>query len=190
MKSVRFASLLCMPMLALGAFAYQGSAQQPAQAPQSSGAASQTSQQPDAATPGTASQTQPGSVQSPQGQTPQSESSQAPMRSGNPVDDQVSALTAALNLTNDQQAKVKSILVDQHQQALTFVGDNSLSRDQKLQKMRDLRQASIGKVRETLTTDEQKTKFDNMVQSQNQRIRESEQQQQAQPQQNSTTPPK
>ncbi|MFL6437516.1 MAG: hypothetical protein ACJ71Q_08055 [Terriglobales bacterium] len=187
MKSVRFASLLCMPMLALGAFAYQGSMQQPTQTPQSSGAAGQTSQPPDAAAPGTASPSQPGTVQSPQAQSPQAEPSQSPMRSGgNPIDAQVNALTTALNLTSDQQVKVKTILADQHQQALTFVGDNSLSRDQKVQKMRDLRQGSIGKVRETLTS-EQKTKFDNMVQAQNERIRQSEQQQQ---QQNNTPQPK
>jgi hypothetical protein len=187
MKSAKFASLLCMPMLALGAFAYQGSMQQPTQTPQSSGAANQTSQPPDAAAPGTTSQAQPGTVQSPQGQTPQGEPSQAPMHSdANAIDAQVNALATALNLTSDQQAKVKTILTDQHQQALTFVGDNSLSRDQKVQKMRDLRQGSIGKVRDTLNS-EQKTKFDNMVQAQNERIRQSEQQQQ---QQNSTPQPK
>jgi hypothetical protein len=104
----------------------------------------------------------------------------------NAIDAQVNALATALNLTSDQQVKVKTILTDQHQQALTFVGDSSLSRDQKVQKMRALRQASIGKVRETLTSDQQ-TKFDNMVQAQNERIRESEQQQQ---QQNSPPQPK
>jgi hypothetical protein len=169
-------------MLALGAFAYQGSMQQPTQLPQSSGAANQTSPQPGASAPGTASQ-----AQSPQGQTPQVEPSQPPMHSDtNAIDAQVNALATALNLTSDQQVKVKTILTDQHQQALTFVGDSSLSRDQKVQKMRALRQASIGKVRETLTSDQQ-TKFDNMVQAQNERIRESEQQQQ---QQNSTAQPK
>jgi len=56
----------------------------------------------------------------------------------------------------------------------------------KVQKMHELRQSTIDKVRGTLTGDEQKNKFDNMVQAQNERIREREQQQQ---QQGNTPPP-
>ena len=109
------------------------------------------------------------------------------MHSGTPgVDDQVSALTAALNLTPDQQAKVKSILEDQHQQAVGVVNDNSLSRDAKVQKIHELRQGTIDKVRGILTSDEQKTKFDSMVQEKNDRVRQSEQP----PPQNNTPPPK
>jgi hypothetical protein len=176
MKSSNLPILFSMLTLALGAFAYQGSMQQPAQTP---GTANQTSQQPGVAPPATESQPQPGTVPSVQGQAPQAEPSQAPpMRTGNGVDDQVNALSAVLNLTSAQQAKVKTILESQHQQALTVVSDNSLSRDVKVQKMHELRQSTIDKVRGTLTGDEQKNKFDNMVQAQNERIREREQQQQ------------
>lgn len=104
------------------------------------------------------------------------------------TDDQVNALTSALNLTSDQQAKVRTILDDQHQQAVTVVNDGSLTRDAKLQKIHELRQSTIDKVRATLTSDEQKSKFDTMVQAQNDRIREREQQPQPQP--NNTPPPK
>jgi secreted trypsin-like serine protease len=104
------------------------------------------------------------------------------------TDDQVNALTSALNLSTDQQAKVRTILDDQHQQAVNVVNDTSLTRDAKLQKIHQLRQSTIDRVRATLTSDEQKSKFDTMVQAQNDRIREREQQQQPQP--NNTPPPK
>lgn len=190
MKTFRIAVFLCLAMSALGAFAYQGSMQQPAQTPQTPGAASQNPQNPGATPPYTPSQTQPGTVQNPETQNPQGQPSQAPpMRSGaSAVDEQVSALASALNLTPDQQAKVKTILEDQHQQAVGVVNDPSATQDAKLQKIHALRQSTIDKVRATLTSDDQKTKFDNMVQAQNERIREREQQQN--PQQNNPATPK
>lgn len=106
------------------------------------------------------------------------------------IDEQVNTLTQALNLNSDQQAKVKTILEDQHQQAVNLISDNSLSRDAKVQKIHEIRQSTIDKVRGTLTSDEQKSKFDTMVQAQNDRIRQREHQQQPQPQQNNTPPPK
>jgi len=113
------------------------------------------------------------------------------MRSGTPgIDDQVSALTSALNLSSDQQTKVRSILQDQHQQAVNVVNDTSLSRDAKVQKIHQLRQSTIDKVRATLTSDDQKTKFDTMVQAQNDRLREREQQQQQPPSPSNTPVPK
>jgi hypothetical protein len=189
MKSFTVALLFCMLVVALGAFASQGSMQQPAQTPQAPGAASQTSQQPGTMPPSAAPQSQPGTVQSPEAQTPKAEPSQAPpMHAGTPgIDQQVSALSAALNLTSDQQAKVKTILEDQHQQAVIVVNDSSLAQDAKVQKMHDLRKSTVDKVRGTLTSDEQKNKFDAMVQAQNDRIHATEQQQQ---QQNNTPAPK
>ncbi len=202
MKSFTVAICLCTA-LAVGAFAYQGSTQQPAQMPQAPSAASQNPEHPGATPPYVPPQSQPGTAQTPGAQnpgaqTPQSEpSQQPPMRSGaSATDDQVNALASALNLTTDQQAKVKTILEDQHQQAVSVVNDGSMSRDAKLQKIHQLRQSTIDKVRATLTSDEQKSKFDTMVQAQNDRIHQAEQQQQ-QPQQppqqqpqNNTPPPK
>ena len=188
MKIFRVVALFCMLMSAAGVFAHQGSVQQPAQTPQTTGAASQNQQNPGVPSPSTPPQAQPGTVPSPETQTPQGQPSQTPpMRSGSSgADAQVNALTTALNLNSDQQAKVKTILEDQHQQAVTVVNDPSLSQDAKLQKVRALRQSTIDKVRSTLTTNEQKSKFDNMIQAQNERIREREQQQQ----QNTTPQPK
>lgn len=185
MKSFAVSIVFCM-LVALGAFAYQGSTQQPSQMP-SPGTASQNPQHPGATPPYAPPQAQPGTVQNPEAQTPQTEPSQTPtMHSGTPgIDDQVSALTSALNLSADQQAKVRAILEDQHQQAVAVVGDSALSHDSKVQKIHMLRQSTIDKVRGTLTSDDQKSKFDTMVQAQNERLREREQQQ---PQQQNNTP--
>lgn len=175
MTSVRSSVFLTLLLLALGAFAVQSSVQQPGQVPQQPGATSPSAQQPGNTPPNATPQTPPGSVQN-----PQTEPSQPPMRSGPPsIDDQVSTLSTRLNLSSDQQAKLKSILEDQHQQAATVAGDTSLSQDDRMQKILSLRQATIGKVRAILTNDQQKQTFDNMVEAQNQRLREREQQPQS-----------
>jgi len=181
MKSFRLVILFCTVMLTLAAFGHQGSMQQPAQMPQTPGAASQNPQAPGATPPYAPPQTQPGTVQTPETQTPEGAPQAAPMRSGvSAIDDQVNALTAALNLTGDQQTKVRTILQDQHQQVMSLASDTSLSREAKMQKVHTLRQSTIDKVRGTLTSEEQKSKFDSMVQAQNERIREKEQQDQHQ----------
>lgn len=183
MKNFTVAILFCM-LMALGAFAHQGSMQQPAQTPQTPGAAEQSPQHPGATPPSAAPQSQPGTVQTPDAQAPQTEPSQgSAMHSGTPgVDDQVSALTSALNLSPDQQAKVKTILEDQHQQAVVVVNDPALAREAKVQKINELRHGTIAKVRATLTSDEQKSKFDSMVQE------KKDAHQGEQPQQQNNTP--
>jgi Spy/CpxP family protein refolding chaperone len=94
--------------------------------------------------------------------------SQAPHTSNSNIDDQVKILAGELNLTNDQQDKVKSILTDQHQQAMTVVQDNAMSREDKLNKIHSLRETTISKVRQTLTPDQQ-PKFDQMIANMHQR---------------------
>src|SRR5262249_9284157 len=125
---------------------------------------------------------QPG--QQPGAQTQQPPSSAQP---GQPpsIDDQVAGLAQQLNLTPDQQAKVKTALEDQHTQAMTIIQDNSLPREDKIQKIHALRQTTIAKGRATLTSDDQKSKFDQMVSAQDDRMHQREQQP---PQQ--TPPPK
>jgi Spy/CpxP family protein refolding chaperone len=78
------------------------------------------------------------------------------------VDDHVKELTTKLNLSNDQQAKVKSILEDTHQQMDTLAKDQSISKDDKHAKMKELHELVHSKVRDVLT-DDQKPKFDAMV---------------------------
>lgn len=87
------------------------------------------------------------------------------------VDDQVKMLSEKLNLSDDQQAKVKSILTDQHQQMQAIRDDSSLSQDDKRSKMRGLRDATHSKIRDVLN-DDQKTKFDQMQQEMRERSKE------------------
>jgi len=135
-------------------------------------------QSPSQAQPGQPGAMQPGQT-SPQTQ-PQAPSSAQPGQAPS-IDDQVQVLAQELNLTPDQQAKVKTALQDQHSQAMTIIQDASLQRDDKIQKIHALREGTIAKVRATLTSDEQKTKFDQILAAQDNHMH-SQPQQQAPPQ--------
>jgi Spy/CpxP family protein refolding chaperone len=78
------------------------------------------------------------------------------------VDDHVKELSAKLNLTADQQTKVKAILEEHHQQMQAMMKDDSMSKEDKHARMMSMHDSVHAKVREILT-DEQKTKFDAMV---------------------------
>ena|SRR5579859_76124 len=78
------------------------------------------------------------------------------------VDDHVKELSAKLNLTADQQTKVKAILEEHHQQMQAMMKDDSMSKEDKHAKMMSMHDSVHAKVREILT-DEQKPKFDAMV---------------------------
>lgn len=77
-------------------------------------------------------------------------------------DDMVQDLTTKLNLTADQQTKIKSILDESHQQMQATMNDQSLSKEDKRAKMKSTHESIQAKVREVLT-DEQKPKFDAMM---------------------------
>lgn len=77
------------------------------------------------------------------------------------VDDQVKELTKELNLTDDQKAKVKSILEDQQKQMSSLREDSSLSPEDRRSKFQEIRQSSSQNVRATLNKDQQK-KFDDL----------------------------
>jgi periplasmic protein CpxP/Spy len=79
------------------------------------------------------------------------------------VDDRVKMLTEKLNLSEDQQAKAKSILTDSHQQMQAVRNDSSLSQDDRRSKMRSLHEATNSKLRDILNDDQKKT-FDDMQQ--------------------------
>jgi hypothetical protein len=165
MKSIKTALLTCTFFFAVGAFAWQYPAgsqstqpsqpqgtMQPSQPSQTQPSQGQPSQNQGAMQPG---QQQPGTAQS-----------QGAPQAGHPsIDDQVRTLSDQLNLSADQQAKVKSALEDQHTQAMTVVQDSSLAREDKIEKIHALREATISKVRTSLN-DDQKKKFDQMVQQQ------------------------
>jgi|SRR5712671_3058443 len=173
MKTIRTAFISCTFLFALGAFAQYpagGQATQPMQP--------QPGMQPSQPQP---SQTQPGQDQNAQpGQQPGAATQpQGSSTAGRPsIDDQVQSLAQQLNLSADQQAKVKTALEDQHTQAMTIVQDNSMAREDKIQKIHAIREGTINKVR-TALNDDQKKKFDALVQQQEQHV---QQQQQAPPQ--------
>ena len=172
MKTIKTALFACTFLFAVGAFAWQypaggGSAQQqpgtmqPSQPSQTQPAQSMPSQNQGATQPG---QQQPGTAAQSQGMAGRPPS----------IDDQVRVLADQLSLSADQQAKVKTALEDQHTQATSIVQDNSLQRDDKIQKIHALRESTIAKVRTSLN-DEQKKKFDLMVQQMDQRGHDSQQ---------------
>lgn len=76
-----------------------------------------------------------------------------------------------LNLTADQQTKIKPILEDHRTQAQALMKDDSLSQDDKRTKMRSLRESTNSKIRDVLT-DDQKKQFDEMQQQMRDRMRQ------------------
>jgi Spy/CpxP family protein refolding chaperone len=97
-----------------------------------------------------------------------------PRRGMPSVEDQVKNLTEKLSLTDDQQAKVKTILEDTRSQMMKVMQDDSISREDKMAKGRSLREASNGKIRDLLT-DDQKKKFDDMQKEAQERMRQRQQ---------------
>ena len=77
------------------------------------------------------------------------------------VDDQIKHLTKKLNLSADQQAKLKPILEDQRKQMEAIHNDSSLAREDKFSKMQSLRQSSDTQIKGMLNEDQQKN-FDKM----------------------------
>jgi Spy/CpxP family protein refolding chaperone len=77
-------------------------------------------------------------------------------------DEMMQDLTTKLNLTADQQTKIKSIMDESHEQMRATMNDQSLSKEDKRAKMKSMHDSIHAKVREVLT-DEQKPKFDAMV---------------------------
>jgi protein CpxP len=85
------------------------------------------------------------------------------------VDDQIKHLTKKLNLSADQQAKLKPILEDQHKQMDVIHNDSSLSREDRFSKMQTLRQSSDTEIKSVLNEDQQKS-FDKMREEQKDRM--------------------
>ncbi|MGA9814210.1 MAG: hypothetical protein WBQ64_15595 [Terriglobales bacterium] len=77
------------------------------------------------------------------------------------VDDQIKHLSKKLNLSDDQQAKLKPILEDQRKQMDEIRNDSSLSREDRFSKMQEARQGSDTQIKSVLNDDQQKT-FDKM----------------------------
>ncbi|HEY2390481.1 MAG TPA: hypothetical protein VGK22_04855 [Candidatus Angelobacter sp.] len=162
MKLIKTAIISGAFLLAVGAFAQQYPGGQ--SAPPAASQGMQPSS-PSQAAPAQPAPNQPGQSQGDVQPAPQ-QPSQSPSNAGRPsIDDQVRSLSEQLNLSPDQQAKVKTALEDQHSQAMKVVQDNSLAREDKIQKIHTIRESTINTVRSALNED-QKKKFDQMVQQQ------------------------
>jgi periplasmic protein CpxP/Spy len=73
------------------------------------------------------------------------------------------ATVESLNLTDDQKAKVKDIFADAKTKREALSNDASLTEDQKKAKMKELHSATMAKLNEVLTPDQQtelKTKME------------------------------
>ena len=75
------------------------------------------------------------------------------------IEQQLKALTGKLNLTGDQQARIKPILRELHDATQKIVQDKSLSREERLDKARPHFYQADKQMREILS-DDQKKKLD------------------------------
>jgi Spy/CpxP family protein refolding chaperone len=79
------------------------------------------------------------------------------------VERHLKLLTEKLDLTVDQQAKIKPILKELHDATQNLMQDESLSREERLDKVKPLREKADKKIREILS-DDQKKKLDQLEQ--------------------------
>jgi len=77
------------------------------------------------------------------------------------VETQLKVLTEKLDLTGDQQARIKPILEELHDATQKLVQDKSLSREERLAKVRPQRYKADKLIREFLN-DDQKQKLDRL----------------------------
>jgi Spy/CpxP family protein refolding chaperone len=79
------------------------------------------------------------------------------------IEGHLKVLTEKLALTGDQQTKIKPILQELHDAMLKAVQDESMSREERLGKVRASREKADKKIREILN-DDQKKKLDQLEQ--------------------------
>ncbi len=87
------------------------------------------------------------------------------------ADEQLKHLSKRLKLSDDQQAKLKPIIEDQHKQMEQLRSDNSLSREDRFSKMQEIRQNSDSQIKSVLNEDQQKN-FDKMRADQQNRMKQ------------------
>ena len=71
------------------------------------------------------------------------------------TDERLQHLTRMLNLTSDQQTKIRPILDNESQQMQALRGDTSMSREDKMTKMRSIRESTMGQITPILTSEQQ-----------------------------------
>ncbi len=103
--------------------------------------------------------------------TAQQPAPMAGMHHGMSADDQLARMTRDLNLTSDQATQIKPILVNRQQQMMTLRQDQSMSQEDKMAKMKSLREDSNTKI-EAVLNDTQKQQFAEMQAKQQQRMQQ------------------
>ena len=78
------------------------------------------------------------------------------MRGPMTPEDQLARMTKQLKLTDEQQAKIKPIIEEQHQKMMDLRQDTSMSREDRFAKFREVRQESLEKIKPILTPEQQK----------------------------------
>jgi protein CpxP len=73
-------------------------------------------------------------------------------------DEQVARMTKRYNLSADQQAQIKPIVADQQQKMMALRGDSSMSREDKMAKMKSIHEDSNTKI-QAILNDTQKQQF-------------------------------
>jgi periplasmic protein CpxP/Spy len=84
-------------------------------------------------------------------------------------DQQLQRLSETLSLTDDQKGQIRPILEDRHQKMQSIRSESSLSRQERISKMRSIFEESDNKIRAVLN-DDQKQKFDEMRQQRRERM--------------------
>jgi len=77
------------------------------------------------------------------------------------ADQRLQMMTKQLNLTADQQEKIKPMLESQNQQMQALHQDTSLSQEDRMSKMREIRQSTNEQIKSVLNPDQQQ-KFEQM----------------------------
>jgi len=94
----------------------------------------------------------------------------SPMGHGQPMspDQRLQMMTKQLNLTADQQQKIKPLLESQNQQMQALRADTSLSSEDRMSKMMQIRQSTNDQIKSSLNPDQQQ-KFEQMMSRQGHR---------------------
>ena len=86
-------------------------------------------------------------------------------------DEQLARMTKHYNLSADQQTQIKPILANQQQQMMALRGDSSLSRDDRMAKMKGIREDSSTKI-QAILNDTQKKQYAEDQQKMQERMQE------------------
>lgn len=87
------------------------------------------------------------------------------------AEEQTARLTKLLNLTEEQQGKVKAILEEQHQQMSKMREDSSIAREDRFAKMKEMREKVHNQIKDVLNED-QKKRFAEWEQQRGDRMRQ------------------